>query len=280
MTDYRTPLKLAIDTAIRAGEATLKYYHQEVEVLIKEDNSPLTLADLESNQIINEALRATSIPVLSEENKVIPYDERQHWDRFWCVDPVDGTKEFITKRAEYTVNIALIEHGVPVLGVVYAPVLKLLYFGAKGLGSYKNIWNGSITAENLLNQAHCLKLDELPEALRVVASRSHLSDETSHFIEGLASRFPIVEIKNMGSSLKLCLVAEGEADIYPRLGPTMEWDTAAAHAVALYAGAAVIEAGRGTPLTYNKENLRNPYFIVYHPGLDQTVQQLLEVERP
>jgi len=268
-------LELAIEAAIAAGERTLKFYHEDLEIVVKDDNSPLTRADLESNQAIIKYLEDTGIPILSEENRVVAYEERSVWKTLWLIDPLDGTKEFINKRSEYTINIALITKGVPVLGVVYAPVLHTLYFGMQESGSFKVMTDNKKSIREIIASAKSLQLQSLPEQLRIVASRSHLSDDTKAFIASLEKYHPVAESKSYGSSLKLCMVAEGQADIYPRLGPTMEWDTAASHAVAIYAGSYIIETEKAGPLYYNKENLLNPYFIVYNPALDATVKKIL-----
>jgi len=244
--------------AKKAGEAIMGIYNKDFEVEFKGDNSPLTDADKAAHNIIEHGLKeldkknSTAIPLMSEEGKKIPYEDRKDWDYFWMVDPVDGTKEFVKKNGEFTVNIALISNGVPVLGVVYAPALGQMYWAKQGEGAYKD------------GQLLPLKRSVQRKAYKVVASRSHMSDETKQFIDDIETDKD-KELVSIGSSLKLCLVAEGEADIYPRLGPTMEWDTAAAHAVVLYAGMNVCEINNGAitkQLVYNKHNLLNPFFIV------------------
>lgn len=275
MQDYQELLLIAINAVLDAGKVTLQYYQQDFEVLLKEDHSPLTLADLEANRAINEMLGTTGIPVLSEENKLISYQERKNWTQFWLVDPLDGTKEFINKRNEYTINIALIEEGIPVLGVVYAPVLDSIYYGLKELGSYKATGVEKITAREILNKASQLSKTIPPEELRIVASRSHMSIETKDFISKIEEKSKIAEMKSYGSSLKICMVAEGSADIYPRLGPTMEWDTAASHAVAVFAGCRVLSLSEPGTLHYNKQNLYNPWFIIYNEELDKIIKSVL-----
>lgn len=274
MTEKTELLDLALKAAIKAGKKTREYYDTEMTVVVKDDHSPLTRADLESNQIINDYLVRTEIPILSEENRNDPYEVRKQWTTFWLIDPLDGTKEFINKRAEYTINIALVEKGVPVLGVVYAPVLDILYFGLKGSGSYKLKGAEALSKSKIRKHAHEISVGKLSRKLRIVASRSHLSDETSKFIEVLKKSKPVSEIKSIGSSLKLCIVAEGAADIYPRLGPTMEWDTAASHAVVLNAGGEVIDIS-GQTLLYNKPDLHNPYFIVFNPDLSPVIKKII-----
>lgn len=248
-------LKRLSRLARRAGEAILEIYEGvDPQVTYKKDDSPLTAADLASHEILAEGLRKidSDIPVLSEEGAEIPARQRRSWSRFWSVDPLDGTKEFIKKNGEFTVNIALVENGEPVLGVVHAPVLDRTYFGARSMGAWRRD-GAEATAKALGIVAGGTYGDELV----VVASRSHASEHQKAFLGAL----PDHRLVSMGSSLKICLVAEGAADIYPRLGPTMEWDTAAAHGVVRGAGGRVLDwAGR--PLIYNKENLLNPYFVV------------------
>jgi len=242
--------------AIEAGKAILEIYNSEdFNVEFKGDGSPLTRADKAANDVIVKGLTEhfPNIPVLSEEGKSIPYQERKHWDKFFLVDPLDGTKEFIKRNGEFTVNIALIEKGNPIAGVVYAPVLGRLY--GCTLDTASGDWQLAPSPQ------HPDASTQMP-ALKIVASRSHISAETEEFIEKMREKYGDVELVSMGSSLKICLVAEGKADVYPRLGPTMEWDTAAAHAIALAAGCEVLEFDSNKPLIYNKENLLNPFFLV------------------
>lgn len=247
-----------ISIAKKAGDAIMEIYARDFSVETKEDNSPLTEADKKSNAVILEGLKNLypDIPFISEETKQTPYEERKHWKRFWLIDPIDGTKEFIKKNGEFTVNIALIEDGVPVVGIVHVPAQNKTYYGVKGIGSFQS------TKDNLQSAISNSSHYTTKEKVIVVGSRSHLSPETLQFVEDLRTKGKQVEFRSSGSSLKLCLVAEGEADLYPRFGPTMEWDTAAAHAVALYAGKNVINHQTKQPLVYNKENLLNPWFIV------------------
>ena len=247
--------KLA-DIAREAGTAILSIYHDptaDFNISKKADDSPLTAADRASNQVIVAGLEQhfSDIPILSEEGKEITYERRSSWDRFWLVDPLDGTKEFIKRNGEFTVNIALIERGKPVAGVVYAPVLDRMFVAdANGAFELDHAGNKTAIRANHWNPQQT--------GLKVVASRSHPSPELAEFIEALNEP----ELVSMGSSLKIVLVATGEADVYPRLGPTMEWDTAAAHAVVAAAGGNVTRHDNGEPLTYNKENLLNPWFVV------------------
>lgn len=268
-------LELAIGAALSGGKKTLKFYKSDFEVLVKDDHSPLTLADLEANQAITELLLDSGIPILSEESKVLSYTERKEWGQLWLVDPLDGTKEFINKSAEYTINIALVKNNRPVLGVVYAPALNVIYFGSEKSGSFRCQVKHSYGVSDVIRHAELLQSGKLHKKLRVVASRSHLSPETEKFIMNLEKKTGEVVLKSYGSSLKLCMVADGSADIYPRLGPTMEWDTAASHAVAVFAGCEIINAETGKALTYNKKDLLNPWFIVYNEKLSGMVKKLV-----
>lgn len=247
-----------IDAVKSAGEEILKIYATDFSVEVKGDDSPLTAADQAANAVLMEYVEdhTHNIPVISEENKEVAYDERKGWNRFWLIDPLDGTKEFVKKNGEFTVNIALIENGSPSIGVVYQPTTGDTYLGISKEATYKIDATGEVS--KVKNETHYSKRDEVI----VVASRSHLSDEVMAFVEDLKKKGKAVEFLSAGSSLKFCLVAEGKAHVYPRLGPTMEWDTAAAHAVALGAGLNVLHAETNEPLKYNKENLLNPYFIV------------------
>jgi 3'(2'), 5'-bisphosphate nucleotidase len=240
--------------AQEAGEKILGVYHTaDFNVEMKADNSPLTRADLASHEHIVGRLEALTpdIPVLSEESQNISYQERSQWSRFWLVDPLDGTKEFIKRNGEFTVNIALVENGQAVLGVVHTPALGITYYAAKGKGAFRH--------ENGVSNPITVQKEVL-DTLNVVASRSHAGQETQDLLAKLAKDYT-VNLVSKGSALKLCLVAEGAAHFYPRLGPTMEWDTAAAQCVAEGAGALVTDIN-GATLTYNKENLLNPFFMV------------------
>lgn len=263
-----TNLNTAVITAVQAGKAIMEIYKKDFSVEYKDDKSPLTEADRISNAIICENLKDT-YPIISEENKLIDYAERKDWDTCWLIDPIDGTKEFIKKNGEFTVNIALIENGTPILGVVYLPAKNILYFASEELGSFKYELKEHHTLpdlETLMSTSHKLAGENLPEKFTIVASRSHMSPETEKFIEECEQKYGAVELISTGSSIKLCLVAEGSAHVYPRIAPTMEWDTAAAHAVAKFAGCRVLDFEKQTELVYNKENLLNPYFIVKREG--------------
>lgn len=264
----RNILQTAVEAAIEAGKAIMKIYNRDFSVEFKDDKSPLTEADKASNALICNRL-ANTFPIISEENKLINFEERKNWDKYWLIDPIDGTKEFIKKNGEFTVNIALVEKGLPILGVVYLPAKNILYFGAADIGSYKYTLTENQRLpqlEEIMNEARKLTGENLPEVYTIVASRSHMSPETEAFIEDCKTKHGEIELISKGSSIKLCLVAEGSAHVYPRIAPTMEWDTAAAHAVAKFAGCTVKDFYNHTELRYNKENLLNPYFIVAHEG--------------
>lgn len=257
-------LKISITAAIEAGKKILEVYENEFQVETKSDNSPLTEADKRSHLAIKEILAPLSIKMLSEEGKQILYDEREHWKQFWLVDPLDGTKEFIKRNGEFTVNIALIENGISVAGVVYVPVTGKLYYGSKENGSFSFIFNknDNKTVEKYMSEAKKLPDAPAPSKYTIVASRSHNTQETEEFINEKRKQYSDVDCISSGSSIKLCLVAEGNANVYPRLAPTMEWDTAAGHAVAKFAGCNVYDYKTGNELQYNKQNLLNPWFVV------------------
>lgn len=241
----------AVALATRAGDAIMAVYDKgDVETTLKADRSPLTNADMASHRIIIEGLKAVApeVPVLSEESDPEELEKRREWKRFWLVDPLDGTKEFLNRNNEFTVNIALIEDARTVLGVVHAPAVGLTYFAAKGKGAFKRTTGAANAISSSLYR---------DGALKIVASRSHGSDALERFLERLGP----VELLAMGSSLKLCSVAEGKAHLYPRFGTTMEWDTAAAQCVVEEAGGTVTDL-QGRPLVYNKLDLRNPFFMV------------------
>jgi len=244
--------------AIEAGKAILEIYETgDFGVEAKNDDSPLTRADKAAHEVIVEGLKSFGYPILSEEGADIPYEERKNWDKFWMVDPLDGTKEFIKKNGEFTVNIALIEDGTPTFGVVYVPVKDELYIGGVNDSATKVTESGEVKlrAKGELSYADLIQ----KSALRVVASRSHLNDATQNLLSSLHNP----EIVSMGSSLKFMVLADGNADLYPRFAPTMEWDTAAAHGILKSLGYSVLKENSNDELTYNKENLLNPYFICY-----------------
>jgi 3'(2'), 5'-bisphosphate nucleotidase len=296
--DARTYLAIAVRAALPAADAIMRIYEEgNWDVEEKADKSPLTRADREAHDVIVEVLERETpdVPILSEEGAHLPFETRRDWKRLWVVDPLDGTKEFLSRNGEFTVNVALVEDGAPVLGVVAVPALDTWYVAATGGGAYRASraeLDAAVTAAepiaNLAAGAARLEAggardpDAAPEAetaaagpspaARVVASRSHLNAETEAFIEKLRGRHGEVELVQAGSAVKLCRVAEGAADYYPRLAPTMEWDTAAGDAVVREAGGRVLQAADdgtsdGAPLVYNKEDLHNPYFVAVAKGM-------------
>ena len=257
MTDFRPcdHLEAVCNIARAAGRRILEVYERDFKVEHKEDRSPLTEADRASHELISARLQALTpeVPVLSEESARADYEKRADWRRFWLVDPLDGTKEFINRNGEFTVNIALIEGQRPVLGVVYVPVTSLTYFACAGRNAFKQ------RGENEAQVIRARTYDGGKPI--VVASRSHAGKETAAFLADIGAH----DVISMGISLKFCLVAEGAADVYPRLGPTMEWDTAAAQCVVETAGGRVTDLER-RPLVYNKPDLHNPWFLVSGAG--------------
>ncbi len=261
--NYTELLVKAINASIEGGHAIMDVYASNFSFEEKVDKSPLTLADKNCNEVIDNHLLNTGISFLSEEGAEITYSERRDWKYFWLVDPLDGTKEFVKRNGEFTVNIALIHNGNPVLGVIYVPVKEELYFAMEGLGSYKVRVNSVIeNLETLITISDKLPIDIKRENYVIVGSRSHMSDETEVFFDEMKEKHGNIEVLAVGSSLKICMVAEGKADAYPRYAPTMEWDTGAGHAIAKYAGFSVKQYNSTDDVTYNKENLINPWFLV------------------
>ena len=256
--------QLAIKAAIEASKDILTIYQSDhFEIENKKDNSPLTKADKAAHKIISSILQESKIPILSEEGKSIPYETRKYWNKLWIVDPIDGTKEFIKRNGEFTVNIALIENNKPVIGVILAPDSGVLYFSEKNIGAFKSTTNlDYFNPENLLAEALPLPLNHENQAYTVVASRSHLSKETEAYVENLRTKHGEVKFISIGSSLKLCMVAEGRANCYPRFAPTMEWDTAAGQAICEAAGFQVIDFETKKSIKYNREKLLNNWFTV------------------
>ncbi len=257
-------LESVVALAKEAGRRILEIYVSDFRVGVKEDSSPLTAADLASHHCLVEGLTALrpAYPILSEESKSLPFEERLEWETFWLVDPLDGTKEFVARRGEFTVNVALVRDGRPVLGVVYAPASSVLFAGdVEQRTAFRSPQEPS---RDVSSEREAIHVRPVPErGLTVVASRSHSNPETEAYLAAL----PVADRVSIGSSLKFCLVASGQADFYPRLGPTMEWDTAAGHAVLEAAGGMVL-APDGSPLGYGKPQFRNTAFLatgVYKP---------------
>tara|TARA_B110000967_G_scaffold72265_1_gene74793 strand:- start:17848 stop:18636 length:789 start_codon:yes stop_codon:yes gene_type:complete len=257
-------LYTAITAALEAGKAILEIYHAgDFDVQVKDDNSPLTKADLVSHRKIVAYLEKTNIPILSEEGKAIPYKQRKGWRQLWIVDPIDGTKEFIKRNGEFTVNIALIENQKPSIGVIFVPATRDLYFSTKEKGAFKmsvDLEDYDVAA--LLFKGNKLPLKRANKTFTIVASRSHMSQETAAYVQEMRVKQGDVQLISKGSSLKLCMVAEGQADCYPRFAPTMEWDTAAGQAICEHAGFKVIDWETKAPMLYNREELLNNWFLV------------------
>ena len=292
--DWPRLVRAAIRAALSAGEAIMEIYGRDFAVDYKDDRSPLTEADRAAQRRIAEELRATGLPVLSEESRAAPWEKRRRWPALWLVDPLDGTKEFVQRNGDFTVNVALIQDGHSMLGVVLVPAHRELYFAVAGVGAFRatGVGLGEPLEAALAGFpsvggpfVRLAIAGGLPDRIRVVASRSHNTPETDAFVERLRATGRQVERVSRGSALKLCLIASGEAHVYPRLAPTMEWDTAAAQAVVEGAGGCVAACddavfrdflARGpaalaaaAPLAYNRENLRNPWFIAWDPGMER-----------
>lgn len=258
-------LKIAIQASLDAGKVIMDVYNSNIDVDYKDDKSPLTEADKRANEIINKCLIPTGIPIISEENKQTNYQERKKWRTCWIVDPVDGTKEFIKRNGEFTVNIALVTNGKPELGVVYVPANKTIYVA--NVNTSKAFKSQLVSHDSSTDEVENLAVILKPKTLntnlvQIVGSRSHMSQETLNFIETIKKEGKEVEVVSKGSSLKFCLVAEGNADVYPRFAPTMEWDTAAGQAICNAVGIQVISKQTNKELLYNKEDLLNPWFLV------------------
>jgi 3'(2'), 5'-bisphosphate nucleotidase len=252
--ELKSLLSIAIKAAEEASVEILSVYNSgDFQAEVKGDHSPLTLADKKAHDKITSILEGTGLPILSEEGKDIPYEERKNWQYFWMVDPLDGTKEFIKRNGEFTVNIALIFNGQPVLGVVAIPVSGELYYALHDAGAFKKKNNEATRLEKRK------KIDLQKSGLRVVASRSHMNAETEAFIRQLKEP----TLVSAGSSLKFLLLATSQADVYPRYAPTMEWDTAAAHAIIIECGLQMQRVGTTETLFYNKQELLNPHFLAY-----------------
>jgi 3'(2'), 5'-bisphosphate nucleotidase len=261
-----TLVSTAVTAALDAGKKILEIYQTDFSVEHKEDTSPLTKADQAGHEIISRHLDQTSIPVLSEEGTSAAFEQRKTWDRLWIVDPLDGTKEFIKRNGEFTVNIALVQDQTPVLGVIFVPATNTLYLGSPELGARRcgnppQVLDFELDAV-LQSSAQLPEGDKRSGPFTIVGSRSHPSPELEAYVQDKERELGEVQFVSAGSSLKFCLMAERQADVYPRLGPTMEWDTAAGQAIALAAGCRVRVWDTDQPLIYNKEDLHNPWFVV------------------
>lgn len=260
----------AIEAAIEAGNVIMEIYNKDFSVAFKEDASPLTEADKAGNAIIMTFLAKTSHPIISEENKEVPFEIRKEWSTCWIVDPLDGTKEFVKKNGEFTVNIALIENNKPAMGVIYVPASGQLYYGVvsqKTAYTLKIENHQPLSKDQLMEKSEEIFPSSNSDVIRVVGSRSHMNQETLDYMEALKNRTSKpLDVVSKGSSLKLCLVAEGSAEVYPRFAPTMEWDTAAGHAICNAVGIPVTDMHTHNEMLYNKANLLNPYFLVANEG--------------
>lgn len=268
MNDTQLLLNIAITAALQAGRDIMCIYEDPMRdfgIEKKADNSPLTLADKAAHRRIMTFLESTGIPVLSEEGRHLPYEERKEWNTLWVVDPLDGTKEFIKKNGEFTVNIALVHNQNPIMGVIYVPAKGILYWGSEN-GAFKaEVACGETfpDSEDIISASSSLPVEHVGRSsFVVVASRSHMSADTQAYVEEMQRQHDNVELLSSGSSIKICMVAEGSADAYPRYAPTMEWDTAAGDAIARASGCSVMNAETGNPLIYNKSDLLNPWFLV------------------
>jgi len=266
--DNKELLKLAITAAFKAGEEILKIYSTDFYVETKSDNTPVTLADKASGECITNILTTSNIPVISEEEEILDYSIRKTWPRVWIVDPLDGTKEYVKRNGEFAVNIALVENNKPVIGIIYAPVIKDIYFAYTGGGSFKITQHDMIVeltkkniTEHLFEFAKKLPAQKLPKTYTVVGSRSHLSRDINDHVDKLRNLYGEVDMISVGSSIKQCWVAEGKAHEYLRYGTTMEWDTAAGQCILEEAGCQLIDLETNLPMVYNRENMHNNYFI-------------------
>ena len=257
----------AINAAVRAGAKVMEVYHSDdFHIKAKSDLTPITLADTLAHDEIKSSLAITRIPVISEEGRSIAYDERNSWDLFWMVDPLDGTDEFINRTSDFTVNIALIQNAYPVMGIVYAPAYERLYFAAKERGAYRKIGikpsvNAAFLYSEIIGKSMKMPLYKNDDKFIVVTSRLHISPKTSEYVNDLRNQYSEIMVVRRGSSLKMCMLAVGKAHVYPRLDTTWEWDTAASQIIAEEAGFSVCSHETGERLSYNKENMQNPEFV-------------------
>jgi len=251
-------LLLVVNLALKAGEKIIEHYENTSEIMIKNDQSPLTMADLDSNNIIMEGLKKIddAIPILSEE-ALVEWEIRKNWNKYWLIDPLDGTKEFINKNGEFTVNISLIEDNKPTLGIIYAPILSTLYYAYKNSGSFKIYCNKPLESLDKSKKIN-VTFKKQSDHLLIIGSRSHSNEDFDNWIKKNIKNYDIVK---KGSSLKFCKISEGSADLYPRFGPTSEWDIAAGHIILLESGGTIFSIDKQEIVYNTKENILNPYFI-------------------
>lgn len=265
MVNFFNQYKVAISAAIDASKSIIEIYKGDFEPTLKEDGSPVTIADLSSSRIIKEYLEATNFPITEEESVKSDYSERQSWTKSWCVDPLDGTKEFLKKNDEFVINIALIEKQKPVFGLIASPINQQMILGGKDFGVFQ------INYEDAFQPERWIKLPQLPKVespIHLISSRSHYSGDFLKLVQMIENNYEEVISHNMGSALKFFELVKNRADIYPRLAPTMEWDIAAGQAIYEAVGGRVINVETGESLVYNKENLKNPYFVAFNPSLN------------
>jgi 3'(2'), 5'-bisphosphate nucleotidase len=250
---------------VRAGNEIIKVYQSnDFQVEMKSDKTPLTIADKNSNHVIVDGLKKIfpKIPILSEESKKTPFQTRKEWEYLWIIDPLDGTKEFIKKNGEFSINLALVKDGIPIFGILYLPVKDTLYYAAKGYGAYKKDNSGRF--KRLFNSDEDKEYEQIADSQkRIIISRSHYTEETQQFVKEIEKQFSKVQLISVGSAMKIAYLAEGKADIYPRLAPTMEWDIASGQIILEESGGKILDFYKKTPLIYNKEDLRNPWFVAY-----------------
>jgi len=259
-------LSQAIEAALNAGQEIMAIYnnrHYRLHVGMRPNLTPQTNADQNSHKAIIESLTPSELPILSEDGENIDYETRKEWQKFWLVDPLNGTKEFIKRNGIFTVNIALIENNEAKLGVIYAPVTGEIYWGGEEIGAWKAVYTGQVSEpSDIMKNAVKLPQKGKSKNLKIISSRTFKTSETQEYFNQLRSKARKIEYVNMGSALKICLIAEGKADIYPQLEPSMEWDTAAGHAIAKAAGKEITLFNKPSSISYNKEQLTNPYFVV------------------
>lgn len=273
MVNLPTHYKTAIQAALDASISIMEIYSTDFAYKSKKDGSPVTIADVTSSKIIASHLNKTGIPITGEEKEKINFSERQKWEKVWCVDPLDGTKEFLKKNGEFVINIALIENQKAVFGLIAAPTQQQIIIGSKEMGSFQ------MSYENALNPSQWSMLKPLSPVnapINIISSRSHYSGDILKLVQSIENHYTRIDSQTMGSALKFFNLVNQQADIYPRFAPTMEWDIAAGQAIYESIGGKVINAQTGESLIYNKENLKNPYFIAYNPSVEFTLSTIIQ----